>query len=207
MLIILFLGIVAITILVIKLNLKNIFPIQNKKKVTFDLNKNEIKLIPPRSQKYETLPILEKTSLVNDKVNFGNYRYGDKIIDNSNFFNSKHKNYKSIQNEFNQNLENKDDELIEDMFKNQKGYWESQIIDDYVEREYSNKQVDNFNNFKNNNHLGENISHVFDQLTGVHEKNGTFFEEKQLLHDDFNVFNNIDNNLYGFDNECNNISQ
>ena len=77
------------------------------------------------------------------------------------------------------------------MFKNQKGYWESQVIDDYVEREYSNKQVDNFNNFKNNDHFGENISHVFDQLTGVHEKNGTFFGEKQLLHDDVNVFNNV----------------
>ena len=60
-----------------------------------------------------------------------------------------------------------------------------------------------YKTIKNNNHLGENISHVFDQLTGVHEKNGTYFEEKQLMHDDNYVFNNIDNNLYGFDNGCN----
>ena len=203
MLIILFLGIVAITILITKLDLKNIFSCNKKsniKKVTFDLNKNEIKLIPALTHKYEKIPFEEKPSLVNDKVNFGNYIYGDQIIENSNFFNSKHENYNSIQKDFNENLENKNDDLIEDLFKNQKGYWESQVIDDYVNREYSNKQVDNFNNFRNNNHLGENISDVFDQLTGVHEKNGTFFGDKQLLHHDINVMNNY--NLY-YDNGCN----
>lgn len=206
MLIILFLGIVAMTILIIKLDLKNIFSCYKKsnlKKVTFDLNKNEIKLIPPITYKYEKIPIEEKSSLVNDKVNFGNNMYGDKIIKNSNFFNSKHQNYNSIQKDFNENLENKNDDLIEDLFKNQKGYWESQVIDDYVNREYSNRQIDNFNSFKNNDHLGENISHVFDQLTGVHEKNGTFFGDKQLFHHDSNIMNNMNDNLYDYDNVSN----
>tara|TARA_Y200000002_G_scaffold325081_1_gene287013 strand:+ start:1131 stop:1748 length:618 start_codon:yes stop_codon:yes gene_type:complete len=205
MVIILFLGIVAITILVIKLNLKSIFldkKKNNKKKVTFDLNKNEIKLIPPRYEKHEILPILEKPSIINDNVNFGKYRYGDKIIENSNFFNSKHQNFISIQKKFNENLENKNDELFEDMFKNQKGYWERQVIDDFVNREYSNKQVDDFNNFKKTNNLGKDISNVFDQMTGVYEKNGTFFGENKVFNDDFNVMNNMDDKLYGFDIEC-----
>ena len=202
MLVILFLGIVTIIIIIIKLDLKKRKILKNKK-VKFNLSKNEIMLIPPRSEKHEIIPSKEKSSLIKDKVNFGNYMYGEKIIKNSDFFNSKHEQVNSIQNEFNNNLENKKDDILEDMFKNQKGYWESQVIDDYVYREYSNKQVDNFNNFRKNDHLGENISHVYDQLTNVHEKNGTFFGETNILNDDKTVMHNINDRLYGYDYGCN----
>jgi hypothetical protein len=232
MLVILFVTIVTVTILAINLDLKSLFPsdipktnnevssLKKEKRVTFNLNKNQIKLIPSRNKKnhnyqvventyidYNDIPVIQKPSIVKDKVSFGNVIYGNGIIDNSNFFNSNHQDVPNIQQEFvdklNKNQQN--EELNEDLFKNQKGYWESQVIDDYTNREYSNIQIDNYNKFRNNNHVGEDISHVYDQLTGVHEKNGTFFGESTLRHDDNSVMGKMDDKLFGYDHGCNNM--
>ena len=134
--------------------------------------------------------------------------YGSGLINNSNFFNSNHQDVPNVQQEFVNKLNKiqENDELNEDLFKNQKGYWESQVIDDYTNREYSNIQIDNYNKFRNNNHVGEDISHVYDQLTGVHEKNGTFFGESTLRHDDNSIMGKMYDELFGYDHGCNNMT-
>lgn len=231
MLVNLFITIVILAVLAINLDLSNLFSAKSNntkkmnykkksKKVIFNLDKNQVKLISPRNKKipnyqsvqntyidYNDIPVIQKPSIVKDKVSFGNVIYGNGIIDNSNFFNSNHQDVPNIQQEFvdklNKNQQN--EELNEDLFKNQKGYWESQVIDDYTNREYSNIQIDNYNKFRNNNHVGEDISHVYDQLTGVHEKNGTFFGESTLRHDDNSVMGKMDDKLFGYDHGCNNM--
>ena len=232
MLVILFVTIVTVTILAINLDLKSLLSsditdtknevssINKEKRVTFNLNKNKVKLISPRNKKntnyqaventyidYKDIPIIQKPSIVKDKVSFGNQMYGNGIIDNSNFFNSNHQDVPNIQKEFVDKLNKiqQNDELDEDLFKNQKGYWESQVIDDYTNREYSNIQIDNYNKFRINNHVGEDISHVYDQLTGVHEKNGTFFGESTLRHDDNSAMGKMNDKLFGYDHGCNNM--
>ena len=238
MLVILFITIVIVTVLAINLDLKSIFSLQpfkyseisntkiikdekQGKRVTFNLNKNKVKLISPRNKKninyqsientyidYNDIPTIQKPSIVKDNVNFGNKMYGSGLINNSNFFNSNHKDVPNPQQEFVNKLNNfdKNDDEIEDLFKNQKGYWESQVIDDYTNREYSNIQIDSYNKFRTNNHVGKDISHVFDQLTGVHEKNGTFFGESTLKHDDNSVMSKMDDKLFGYDHGCNNMT-
>lgn len=235
MLVILFFTLVTVTVLAINLDLKSLFTpsiksnniknLQNEKskekRVTFNLNENKVKLISPRNKKntnyqtientyinYDNIPVIHKPSIVKDKVSFGNTMYGTPLIKNSNFFNSNHEDLSSPQldfvnklNKFNEEKEN----LNEDLFKNQKGYWQSQVIDDYTHRDYSNIQIDNYNKFRTNNHVGEDISHVYDQLTGVHEKNGTFFGESTLRHDDNSVLGNMDDKLFGYDHGCNNM--
>ena len=233
MLVILFVTIVTVTILAINLDLKNLFSSEipntkneakttkKERRVTFNLDENKVKLISPRNKKnqsyqkventyldYNDIPVIQKPSIVKDKVSFGNELYGSGIINNSNFFNSNHQDVPNVQQDFLNKLntlQENDDKLNEDLFKNQKGYWESQVIDDYTNREYSNIQVDNYNKFRNNNHLGEDISHVYDQLTGVHEKNGTFFGESTLRHDDNSVLGSMDDKLFGYDHGCNNM--
>ena len=233
MLVILFVTIVTVTILAINLDLKSliysdttntkneIISPKNEKKVTFNLNKNQVKLISPRNKKntnyqvventyidYNDIPVIQKPSIVKDKVSFGNEMYGSGLINNSNFFNSNHQDVPNVQQEFIEKLNKiqQNDDLNEDLFKNQKGYWESQVIDDYTNREYSNIQIENYNKFRNNNHVGEDISHVYDQLTGVHEKNGTFFGESTLRHDDNSVMGKMDDKLFGYDHGCNNMT-
>ena len=232
MLVILFVTIVTVTILAINLDLKSLFPsditktnnevssLKKEKRVTFNLNKNQVKLISPRNKKnpnyqaventyidYNNIPVIQKPSIVKDNVSFGNVMYGSGLIDNSNFFNSNHQDVPNVQQEFVNKLNKiqQNDKLNEDLFKNQKGYWESQVIDDYTNREYSNTQIDNYNKFRNNNHVGEDISHVYDQLTGVHEKNGTFFGESTLRHDDNSVMGKMNDKLFGYDHGCNNM--
>lgn len=85
MLVILFVTIVTVIILAINLDLKNLFSsdttnIKNEKKVTFNLNKNQVKLISPRNKKnlnyqaventyidYNNIPVIQKPSIVKDK--------------------------------------------------------------------------------------------------------------------------------------------
>ena len=233
MLVILFVTIVTVTILAINLDLKYLFSSdttntknevispKKERRVTFNLNKNKVKLISPRNKKnpnyqaventyidYNDIPVIQKPSIVKDKVSFGNEIYGSGLINNSNFFNSNHQDVPNVQHEFVEKLNKiqQNDGLNEDLFKNQKGYWESQVIDDYTNREYSNIQIENYNKFRNNNHVGEDISHVYDQLTGVHEKNGTFFGESTLRHDDNSVMGRMDDKLFGYDHGCNNMT-
>ncbi len=195
---------------------------EKSKRVTFNLNNNKIKIISPRNKRlinYENIennfinpddiPVLNKPSIIKDKVNFGNNDiYGKGIIKNSNFFNSNHDDVPNPQREFVDKLisfEETTNLNEQDLFKNQKGYWESQVIDDYTNRTYDNIQVDNFNKFRENNHVGDNISNVFDELTGVPEKNGRFFGESELRHDDSSVMGKMDDKLYGYDHGCNNM--
>ena len=88
------------------------------KKVTFNLNNNEIFLIQPKKKtdkfykiknKYinaENIKPIQKESIVKDKVEFHNNLYGSKIINNSNFFNSQHEipNYQKNFIKSNDNL-------------------------------------------------------------------------------------------------------
>ena len=91
MLVILFVTIVTVTILAINLDLKNLFSydttntknetkvIKKEKRVTFNLNKNQVKLISPRNKKnpnyqaventyidYNDIPVIQKPSIVKD---------------------------------------------------------------------------------------------------------------------------------------------
>ena len=127
MLVILFITIVTITVLAVNLDLTNIFSAKPKntntknktiaskkeRRVTFNLDANKVKLISPRNKKnpsyqtientyidYNDIPIIQKPSIVKDKVSFGNQMYGSGLIDNSNFFNSNHQDVPNVQNEF-----------------------------------------------------------------------------------------------------------
>ena len=232
MLVNLFITIVILAVLAINLDLSNLFSAKSNntkkmnykkksKKVIFNLDKNQVKLISPRNKKipnyqsvqntyidYNDIPIIQKPSIVKDEVSFGNEMYGSELINNSNFFNSNHLNVPNVQQEFVEKLNKiqQNDGLNENLFKNQKGYWESQVIDDYTNREYSNIQIENYNKFRINNHVGEDISHVYDQLTGAHKKNETFFGESTLRHDDNSVMGNMDDKLFGYDHGCNNMT-
>lgn len=125
----------------------------NKKKVKFNLDKNEIYLINPYYNK----------SMVKDKVKFGKKHYGKKILKNSNFFKLDKHIIKNSQEELVKRLKNNNDN---NLFENQKGYWEKQTIDDYTLREYDNYTVKKFNEFKDDSQeSGESISEVYDKLT------------------------------------------
>ena len=135
-----------------------------KKKVRFDLNKNNI-IIIPRSSKSES-----------DKNNYSEIK--TKKIDNS-------YEYPNFQKEYvrklDENRQKSDD--MKNIFKNQKPYWESLEID--LNRSYDNYQVNNFNNIKNENIKGKNISDVFNDLTYSAEIN-----KSNLFHHDLDVLNN-----------------
>ena len=209
--IILLITIFLITILII--NITN-FKVNNKKlkicdkKVSFNLNNNQVKLISPRKINNNNNILIKKFDVNeiknNNLIKENNNIYGNKIINNSNFFNSEHKipNINS-QQEFVDKLNKfQENNLNEDWFKNQKPYWKNLNIENFTNREYSNTQVDNFNKFKNTNYIGKNISNIYDKLTDV-DKNGTFFNKSNLKHDDKSVANNFDNEIYGKNFECN----
>ena len=194
----------------------------NSKRVTFNLDKNKIKLISPRNKKKsvnveiknnyinpDEIPVVNTKSIVEDNVEFGEEIYGNGIMKNSNFFNSNHEDVPNPQREFVDkliNFQNNINQNDDDIFKNQKGYWQSQTIDDYTERTYDNNQVANFNSFRENNHVGESVASVYDSLTGVQEKNGSVFGDSKLRHDDNSVMGSMPDHLYGFDHGCNNMT-
>jgi len=137
------------------------------KKVRFDLDKNDIIIIPNTS-----------------KTTFDKSRYGQDIIKTENVVLTN--DVANIQNEYVKKLDEakrKTDEF-NNIFKDQKPYWDSLEID--LNRSYDNYQVNNFNNIRNDNIKGDEISNVYNNLTysaGVSESN--------LLHYDTDVMNDI----------------
>lgn len=175
------------------------------KKVSFDLDKNMIKLISPNNKKnlevkYKEYKSSNNTSIVNDKVEFNNDISGTQILENSNFFESKDHLIKDPQGEFVKKLNMPKDDNI---FNNQKGYWESQNIDEFINRSYSNDQIDEFNKLRESNIVGQNISTVYDNLSGVKEREfANNFGESLLRHDDNTIMGNMDSSLYGYSTNC-----
>ena len=136
-----------------------------KKKVRFDLDKNDI-IIIPRNSKSEL-----------DKNNFSEIK--TKKIDNK-------QEYPNFQKEYvrklDENRQKSDD--IKNIFKNQKPYWESLEID--LNRSYDNYQVNNFNNIRNENIKGKEIFNVYNDLTY-----STGLNNSNLLHNDLDVINEV----------------
>ncbi len=186
------------------------------KKVRFNLDKNTIKLISPNNKKkklqnqltkfittHKDIESTNNISMVKDAVEFNNSTYGTKIMDNSNFFNSTDHSLTNPQVEFVKKLNKDPIENNDDIFKNQKGYWESQTIDDFVHRTYDNNQVANFNKFREQNSVGQNIATTFDKLSEVENRDlANTFGDSVLRHDDNTIMGNMDNTIYGYSTDC-----
>jgi len=176
-----------------------------KKKVSFNLEKNEVYTIPNNKKK-------------------ANYIYGNKVMNNNSSYNINNKIIYPQQKLINRL--NKDQIQItsdekkqfttgqsawkakgqaqplekDDIFIDQNSYWNSLNIGDFTERQYLNSQINDFNIFKKNNKSYKNmkISKVYDDLT-----NGSTNTYK-LLHDDNSVLKS-DNIIDGFSYTCNNL--
>ena len=186
------------------------------KKVRFNLDKNTIKLISPNNKKKKLQNQLKKfitinkdikssnnVSMVKDTVEFNNSTHGSKIMDNSNFFNTTDHILTNPQVEFVKKLNNDPTQNNDNIFKNQKGYWESQTIDDFVHRTYDNNQVANFNKFREQKLTGQNIATVFDKLSEVENRDlANTFGDSVLRHDDNSIMSNMDNTIYGYSTDC-----
>lgn len=137
------------------------------KKVRFDLDKNDVIIIPRVG-----------------KTRFDKSRYGQDIIKAEKVVLTN--DVANIQNEYVKKLEEakrKTDEF-NNIFRDQKPYWDSLEID--LNRSYDNYQVNNFNNIRNECIRGKEISDVYNDLTysaGVSESN--------LLHYDNEVMNDM----------------
>ncbi len=204
------------TIIKKKKTKKNKSSDESCKTVRFNLNNNTIKLISPNNRKSKLqdqyknyinnnsdIKSVNNISIVKDKVEFGDSTYGNKIMDNSNFFNSTDHMIKNPQVEFVKKLNNQDVE-DNDMFKNQKGYWENQTIDDFTHRTYDNNQVAKFNDFREQNNLGKNIASTYDNLSEVNNRDlANTFGESILRHDDNTILGNMSNTMYGYSSDCN----
>jgi hypothetical protein len=191
-----------------KPSLKKSKPIQNNscKKVHFNLDKNMIKLISPKTKaknieiKYNEYKSSNNNSIIKDKVEFDNQIPGTNILENSHFFESTDHSLKDPQGEFVKKLNYQKDD---DLFTNQKGYWESQNLDNYINRSYSNDQVDKFNKIRESNITGQNIATVYDSLSGVKDRDfANTFSESLLRHDDNSIMKNMDDSLYGYSSDC-----
>ena len=136
-----------------------------KKKVRFDLDKNDI-IIIPRNSKSEL-----------DKNNFSEIK--TKKMDSK-------QEYPNFQKEYVKKLdENRQkSEDIKNIFKNQKPYWESLEID--LNRSYDNYQVNNFNDIRNENIKGKEIFNVYNDLTY-----STGLNKSNLLHNDLDVISEV----------------
>ena len=201
-----------------KNNVKNSTNEKNScKKVRFNLDKNTIKLISPNNKKMkqqnqynnyiknnQNIQSENNTTMIEDKVEFNNTSYGNKIMDNSNFFNSTSHVLTNPQVEFVKKLNQQTEQNDNDIFKNQKGYWESQTIDDFVNRTYDNNQVANFNKFREENVTGETIAKTFDNLSEVNNRDlANTFGDSVLRHDDNSIMGNMDSKIYGYSTNCN----
>jgi hypothetical protein len=152
--------IICLTYLTLTFIHKDDSKFKSVKKVRFDLSKNDIIIIPKNEKS-----CFDKN---NNKQNIKN----NKLID--------------TQTEYVRKLDEnkKKNDEIKNIFKNQKPYWESLEID--LNRSYNNYQVNNFNNIRNENIKGKEISEVYNNLTYSGEVN-----RSNLLHQDSNVINNM----------------
>ena len=137
------------------------------KKVRFDLDKNDVIIIPRVC-----------------KPRFDKSRYGQDIIKPEKVLLTN--DVANIQNDYINKLEEgkrKTDEF-NNIFRDQKPYWDSLEID--LNRSYDNYQVNNFNNIRNDNIKGKEISDVFNELTYSTEIN-----QSNLIHQDSDVINDV----------------
>ena len=136
-----------------------------KKKVRFNLEKNEIIIIPSNYKSdYDKNSYDEiKTKKIDNNYEYPNFQ-------------------KEYVRKLDENKRNSDD--MKNIFKNQKPYWDSLEID--LNRSYDNYQVNNFNNIRNDNIKGKEISDVFNDLTYSTEIN-----QSNLLHHDLDVINDV----------------
>jgi hypothetical protein len=137
------------------------------KKVRFDLDKNDVIIIS------NTI-----------KTTFDKKRYGQDIIKAEKVVHTNE--IPNIQKEYVKKLEEakKSTDEFNNIFKDQKPYWDSLGID--LNRSYDNYQVNNFNNLRNDNIRGKEISDVYNDLTysvGVSESN--------LMHYDSDVMSDV----------------
>ena len=159
--------IICLVYLFLTIIFKNDTKFKSVKKVRFDLDKNNVVIIPRIN-----------------KTKFDKSRYGQDIIKNEKVVLTN--DVANIQKDYVKKLEEeklKTDEF-NNIFKDQKPYWDSLEID--LNRSYDNYQVNNFNNIKNDNIRGKEISDVYNDLTysaGVLESN--------LMHYDSEVMNDI----------------
>jgi len=194
------------------------------KKVRFNLNKNKVYNLEGfncGSQKPEVKlkPVTYK-SVVNKEPIFDEKIYGNNIIKDTSFFVDKH-TIPNYQEEFVNELGKYNKNLHEDIFSNQKGYWEGLDISDYTFRTYDNENVSKMNEFRNNNVKSDKISDVYNYLTGSNERdlannfsdnfNGfNSYDEntinqvysKPLSHSDDEIFGKLEDKYYGFQDNC-----
>ena len=168
--------IICLIYLLLTVVYKNEKQFKSVKKVRFNLDNNDVIIIPNNNKK----------SIVKDKVDFGKNQYGQNIIKNSNYFNEEMTEIPNIQKQFIESLDKsklKSDE-VKNIFKDQKPYWDSLDID--LNRSFDNYQVNNFNSIRNENIKGKEISNVYNDLTysaGISKSN--------LLHHDNNILYDI----------------
>lgn len=152
--------IIVIIYLILTILYKENNKFKSVKRVRFNLDKNDIILIPNSCEskfdknKYSDI----KTKKLNEFTNF----------------------QREYVKKMDKDKENSDD--IKNIFKNQKPYWDSLEID--LNRSYDNYQVNNFNNIRNENIEGKNISDVYNNLTYSSER-----VQSNLLHQDSDVIN------------------
>lgn len=176
-------------------NTTNIVEDNSKKKkvVSFDLNKNTI---------------YEISNEFNEDPKHIKNVYGEKVLNNNSKYSINNiKKVTNPQDELINRLNNNTNDLIENfnnnntkknIFIDQKSYWNSLNIGNFTERDYLNKQTNDFNIFKNNNNSFQNkeISKIYDNLTI-----GTTNLSSPLMHDDNSIMSS-QYNINGFSKNC-----
>ena len=168
----------------------------------------------------EQLKPITRKSIINKEPIFDDKVYGENIIKDSSFFIDKH-TIPNYQEEFNKELGKYNNNLHENIFKNQKAYWEGLNISDYTFRTYDNDNVSKINEFRNNKVKSDKINDVYNYLTGSNERDlannfsdsfhgfNSFDENtinqiysKPLAHSDDEIFNKLEDKYYGYQNNC-----
>ena len=173
---------------------KNVIPTNElkpepEKKVTFNLKKNTIHKINEK--------LNDGKKILNNNKEFSINNINQIVNPQDDLINRLNKK-KSINTIIGTN--NVSNDIIDDIFIDQKSYWDSLNIGDFTERDYLNKQTNDFNIFKNNTSF-ENIeiSKLYDDLTNGKTNAGL------LIHDDESIKNSDFHNINGYSSECNKL--
>ena len=151
-----------------------------------------IKSILKNDNLYKLLP--NKNEEIKKKENLDQISYSNKILDIS-----KNKEIVNPQIKLINQLNKKENE------KNKKyeynSYWDNLNIGNFIDRDYINIQVNEFNKFNSDNNLYSNkeISKVYDQLT-----NGISNHQAFMSHDE-SIINDETKYIDGFSMNCKNL--
>lgn len=182
--------------------------LNNKKKVTFNLYKNNVFEFdePIISNINETKTVRGEKKNNNDETSYDKKlidetTYGNKLIDEKSNFNIKNIKIENPQDTLVKRLQKKSNEKNEinkeNEFQNDDSYWNSLNLGNFTERDFLNKQVNEFNNFKSNGvESNVEIGKLYDELTnGKTNPLPTIFED-----------NDIDPMVIsGYSSNCNNL--